>query len=127
MTFAYLNAKCIEDDAWVVVQRLREGGEENTWIWSVSQDVDEAWVRYTTANAAKTCADESNDDVLFTTIPDAAAWANARTDVLRTGKHLEPDQFREAVLERWQRIREEEESRQAATLRGLVETVIDAI
>jgi hypothetical protein len=62
---AYETATAIENDAWRGVESLREGADSSDWIWPVSEAVDEAWVRYCAAGAAKTCALDTSDDVLF--------------------------------------------------------------
>ena len=52
---AFVVVQTVEDHAWEVVRSLRVTGESNEWIWPVSAEVDGAWVRYSSACAAKTC------------------------------------------------------------------------
>lgn len=122
---AFEKAAALENDAWSVVQSMREQGNSAEWIWPLSEAVDEAWVRYCAAGAAKTCALDASDEILFTTIPDSAAcvlaWLNARHDVLQANPRGEVVDLRDLVLQRWEQIRVAEEEKQTMILRDLVE------
>jgi hypothetical protein len=115
------------DNAWQVVQALRDPGDQNDWQWSVSREVDEAWYRYCAASASKDCLFIADDTVLITTHPDSAAcvraWAGARDDVLARSEELDGEALRDVVLRRWHQIKAQEELRQVQLLLEMVGTV----
>jgi hypothetical protein len=112
------------DEAWQIVQSLREPGEQNEWQWSVSQQIDEAWSRYCAASASKDCLLLANDAVLITTVPDSAAsvrpWINARLEVLAQQPQLDGEMLRKLVIQRWDQIKREEDTRQARLLLKII-------
>ena len=120
-------AATVADDAWQVVQALRDPGDQNEWQWSVSREVDEAWYRYCAASASKDCLLIADDSVLITTIPDSAAcvraWVGARNDVLTHSGQLDGEALRDAVLKRWHQIKAQEEFRQVQLLLRVLGTV----
>jgi len=119
---AYINAKSISNAAWSVVESCKIARDSNAWLWPLTDETDEAWVRYCSAQAAAQCAETPSYDVLATTIPDCASsvrpWANARLDVL--GVSLDDVQNRSLVEARWHLLENMEKARQADILRKIV-------
>lgn len=115
------------EEAWVTVYSLRIPGDSRSFEWPVSKAVDEAWIRFCAAAAAKTCAEIAKESVLFNTTPESAccipAWRDALSDVIEQAENAEIDgiRLREAVLRRWEEIRCGEELRLIGRLRELVE------
>jgi len=122
---AFEAAKHAADEAWDKVQSLRLPGDSSSAEWPVSEAVDQAWIEYSAASAAKSCADTAEEAVLFTTIPDSAcdlpAWRDARSDVVARNDELVADELRDATLKRWDEIRCGEEKRLIGILRHLVD------
>jgi hypothetical protein len=121
---AYEKAAAIEEGAWRVVESLREHQIPSEWIWPISEAVDEAWVRYCSAGAAKTCALDAPDGEMFSTIPELAAcvpaWFKARQEVLQENRSCQGAELYDLVVQRWERIKAAEERKQAAILLSLV-------
>jgi len=105
------------DSAWSRVNALKLPSESDDAIWPLSDDVDNAWCSYLSAECAKVVTQVEIDAFA---IPESAsslaAWATARKNAL--GSHQE--ESRELVKARWKQLREEEEKRQASILRTLV-------
>ncbi|MBN4049904.1 hypothetical protein JYT84_00590 [bacterium AH-315-M10] len=120
---AFSQAAAAEREAWTIVVGLRESGGASSWIWPVGKAVDDAWVRYCSAGAAKDCVSPDPDEVSLSIVPDSAAsvraWAQALTEIQERRRDYEGEQ-RDQVLQVWERIKHEEESRQATILRELV-------
>ncbi len=125
MQESFLHAAHAADDAWDKVQTLRVPGDPSLAMWPVSRSVDDAWIQYCAANAAKTCVEIAEAAVLFTTIPDTdvRAWRDARSSLVESNnENILNDQLRESVLQRWEEIRYGEEQRLVRVLRELVES-----
>lgn len=103
--------------AWSHVNALKIPSDNDDAVWPLSDDVDNAWCSYLSAECAKTA---TTSEIEVFVIPESAssliAWATARKDVL--GKHRTEE--RGLVEIRWKEIRDEEEQKQASILRELV-------
>jgi hypothetical protein len=105
------------DSAWSQVNVLKLPSDSQDAIWPLSDDVDEAWCSYLSAECAKVVTQAEIDAY---TIPESAsslaAWATARKNALSDHQR----ESRELVEARWKTVREEEEKRQASILRIIV-------
>lgn len=115
----------VVEEAWASVQSLRVASSRNVARWPISEAVDKAWIQYLAALSAKTCVETAAESVLFTTTPDTdiLAWRDSRSEVIdeHAGEEISDEQFREAVLQRWDQIQRSEEKRLVNRLRELVE------
>ena len=104
--------------AWERVNSLKEPTDGADALWPLSDEVDNAWCAYLSAECAKTVTHPELDAFM---IPESAsslvAWATAREDVSSSGLS-EPS--RASVELSWKEIRDAEERKQASILRKLV-------
>lgn len=115
----------VVDDAWAKVRLLQIHGDPNTFVWPISEEVDDAWLSYCAASAARECVARADKEPLFLTTPvtDIRAWRDARPEIVRQFIDSERDSedVRKKVLQRWEEIRTEDELSLIKELRKLVQ------
>lgn len=105
------------DSAWSRVSSLKLPSETGDAIWPLSDDVDNAWCSYLSAECAKVVTQVEIDAFAFPeSASSLAAWSTARKNVLSSRQ----EENRELVEAQWKQVCEEEEKRQALILRTIV-------
>ena len=97
----------------------------DSWLWPLSDEVDNAWVRFLACAAADATV---QPELRPSLLPDAAAgvpaWAFARPNVRTQGINVDSESAREVVQMEWDRLNEAQRDSQVQLLLELADSVL---